>query len=217
MHNAFWGSTGPGTLKISGTWLKRSNFAEGSTWVLGVFLIIDLFLPLFSVYVILDKRWQYFLLIHVLGPEWCHIGYVIIGLEHTSLNEGTGVNVFSIQDNKLLLLVTIFFEDVHLDFEVLFVEGFIGREVAFGIEWDGFGVFEVLFLWRGDFFRGWLGFFVSRFNSEHLDWLGAKMNNYEWVSLILIYIFCFDRANKIYSISDNFYFAFYFVIEFIRL
>lgn len=171
VHDALRGPTGSRTLEISHAWLKRSNFAESSTWSLGIFLIIDFFFPFFSVYVILDKLSQYFLLVHVLEPKRSHVTNFIVGLEHASLNKGSWMNIFSIEHNKLLLLVAVLFEHVHFHFEVLFVEGLIGGEVTLCIEWDGFGVFEVLLLWRGDFFRRRLGFFVGGLDFEHFDWV----------------------------------------------
>ena len=169
VHNAFRGPTGSRTLEISQTWLKRSNFTESSAWTLGVFLIINFFFPFFSVYVIFDKRSQYFFLVHIFGPKGNHISNVIVGLEDPSLDEGSRVNFFSIEHNQLLLLVAVLFEHIHLYFKVLLIEGLIGGEVTLCIEWDRFGVFEVLLLWRCHFFRRWLRLFVGGLDFEHFD------------------------------------------------
>lgn len=98
----------------------------------------------------------------VMQPQRWYVTDIVIGIEETPLDECSRMDTIFIEYHQLLILISVFFKDLLLNFEILFIEGLIRREISFGIEGDGLGILEVFLVGIGHFFGRGLGFFIGR-------------------------------------------------------
>ena len=175
LHNAPRRSTWSTALEFSYAWLKTSNFTQSPFSSLEVLFVVSFLFFLLSVHVIFYENVEYSLMVCIVQSQRRYICDIIVGTHEASLNEGSWMNWFLVNDYQLLVLVSVFSINLSFDFEIFFIKGLVGWEIPFCIEGNWLSVLKVLFIGVFNLFGRWLRFFYGGLDFKHFI-----VNGSEW-------------------------------------